>query len=191
MEQNISNMEAAVEAVLFTMGASVETSRLAAAIEQDEQTTRRLVRNMMDKYNAKDRGICIIELEDSFQMCTKKAYYDNLIRVVSQPKKHTLTDSALETLSIIAYKQPVTRLEVEQIRGVKSDYAVNKLLEYNLITELGRLDAPGRPILFGTTEEFLRSFGLSSVEDLPELSPEMIADFKLEAEQESQLELDI
>ena len=191
MEQNISNMEAAVEAVLFTMGTSVETSRLAAAIEQDEQTTRRLVRNMMDKYNAKDRGICIIELEDSFQMCTKKEYYDNLIRVVSQPKKHTLTDSALETLSIIAYKQPVTRLEVEQIRGVKSDYAVNKLLEYNLITELGRLDAPGRPILFGTTEEFLRSFGLSSVEDLPELSPEMIADFKLEAEPESQLELDI
>lgn len=191
MEQNISNMEAAVEAVLFTMGTSVETSRLAAAIEQDEQTTRRLVRNMMDKYNAKDRGICIIELEDSFQMCTKKEYYDNLIRVVSQPKKHTLTDSALETLSIIAYKQPVTRLEVEQIRGVKSDYAVNKLLEYNLITELGRLDAPGRPILFGTTEEFLRSFGLSSVKDLPELSPEMIADFKLEAEQESQLELDI
>ena len=191
MEQNISNMEAAVEAVLFTMGTSVETSRLAAAIEQDEQTTRRLVRNMMDKYNAKDRGICIIELEDSFQMCTKKEYYDNLIRVVSQPKKHTLTDSALETLSIIAYKQPVTRLEVEQIKGVKSDYAVNKLLEYNLITELGRLDAPGRPILFGTTEEFLRSFGLSSVEDLPELSPEMIADFKLEAEQESQLELDI
>lgn len=191
MEQNISNMEAAVEAVLFTMGTSVETSRLAAAIEQDEQTTRRLVRNMMDKYNAKDRGICIIELEDSFQMCTKKEYYDNLIRVVSQPKKHALTDSALETLSIIAYKQPVTRLEVEQIRGVKSDYAVNKLLEYNLITELGRLDAPGRPILFGTTEEFLRSFGLSSVDDLPELSPEMIADFKLEAEQESQLELDI
>ena len=191
MEQNISSMEAAVEAVLFTMGTSVETSRLAAAIEQDEQTTRRLVRNMMDKYNAKDRGICIIELEDSFQMCTKKEYYDNLIRVVSQPKKHTLTDSALETLSIIAYKQPVTRLEVEQIRGVKSDYAVNKLLEYNLITELGRLDAPGRPILFGTTEELLRSFGLSSVEDLPELSPEMIADFKLEAEQESQLELDI
>lgn len=191
MEHNISNMEAAVEAVLFTMGTSVETSRLAAAIEQDEQTTRRLVRNMMDKYNAKDRGICIIELEDSFQMCTKKEYYDNLIRVVSQPKKHTLTDSALETLSIIAYKQPVTRLEVEQIRGVKSDYAVNKLLEYNLITELGRLDAPGRPILFGTTEEFLRSFGLSSVDDLPELSPEMIADFKLEAEQESQLELDI
>ena len=191
MEQNISNMEAAVEAVLFTMGTSVETSRLAAAIEQDEQTTRRLVRNMMNKYNAKDRGICIIELEDSFQMCTKKEYYDNLIRVVSQPKKHTLTDSALETLSIIAYKQPVTRLEVEQIRGVKSDYAVNKLLEYNLITELGRLDAPGRPILFGTTEEFLRSFGLSSVDDLPELSPEMIADFKLEAEQESQLELDI
>lgn len=191
MENNLSRMEAIIEAVLFTMGESVETEKLALAIEQDVATTRKIVRNMMDKYNASDRGIKIIELEDSFQMCTKAEYYENLIKVASVPKKHVLSESALETLSIIAYKQPVTRLEIEQIRGVKSDYAVNKLLEYNLITELGRLDAPGRPILFGTTEEFLRCFGLASVEELPTVSPEMVADFKMEAEEETQLTLQI
>ena len=191
MEMTLSKMEAVIEAVLFTMGESVETSRLAAAIDQDVATTGKLIRNMMDKYNSQDRGIKIIELENSFQMCTKPEYYENLIKVAAQPKRHVLSDAALETLSIIAYKQPVTRLEIEQIRGVKCDYAVNKLLEYNLIQELGRLDAPGRPILFGTTEEFLRSFGLSSVEELPIISPDKIADFKVEAEEETQIKLDI
>lgn len=191
MEMSISQMEAVIEAVLFTMGESVETSKLALAIEQDVATTAKLVRNMMDKYNNEDRGIKIIELEDSFQMCTKADYYEHLIKVASQPKRHVLSDAALETLSIIAYKQPVTRIEIEQIRGVKCDYVVNKLIEYNLIQELGRLDAPGRPILFGTTEEFLRSFGLTSVEDLPAISPEKIADFKLEAEEETEIKLSI
>ena len=191
MEMSISNMEAVIEAVLFTMGESVETGKLALAIGQDADTTRKLIHNMMDKYNAEDRGIKIIELEDSFQMCTKAECYESIIKVATQPKRHVLSESALETLSIIAYKQPVTRLEVDQIRGVKSDYAINKLLEYNLIAELGRLDAPGRPILFGTTEEFLRGFGLTSVEELPTISPEMLADFKVEAEEETQLKLDI
>src|SRR5699024_4801726 len=98
--------------------------------------------------------------------------------------KYTLTEVLLETLSIVAYKQPVTKLEIEKIRGVKSDHAVNKLVEYGLIEEVGRLDAPGRPILFGTTEEFLRSFGVSSVEELPKGSPEQMEDFKEEAEEE-------
>lgn len=191
MEMTISKMEAVIEAVLFTMGESVETAKLAVAIEQDVPTTRKLIRNMMDKYNNDDRGIKIIELEDSFQMCTKAEYYEQLIKVASQPKRHVLSEAALETLSIVAYKQPVTRLEIEQIRGVKCDYAVNKLIEYNLIQELGRLDAPGRPILFGTTEEFLRSFGLASVEDLPVISQDKIADFKVEAEEETQIKLDI
>ena len=190
-EMSISRMEAVIEAVLFTMGGSVETSKLALAIGQDTDTTRKLVHNMMDRYNSEERGTKIIELDDSFQMCTRQEYYENIIKVASQPQRYILTDSALETLSIIAYKQPVTKLQIEQIRGVKSDYAVNKLLEYNLITELGRLDAPGRPILFGTTEEFLRCFGLTSVDDLPTVSPEMLADFKVEAEEESQLTLNI
>lgn len=191
MEMSIDRMEAVIEAVLFTMGDSVETAKLALAIEQDKDTTRRLIHNMMDKYETDGRGIRIIELEDSFQLCTKAEFYESLIRVASEPKHHVLSDSALETLSIIAYKQPVTKLEIEQIRGVKSDYAVNKLIEYNLITEIGRLDAPGRPILFGTTEDFLRSFGLSSVEELPTISPDKLADFRVEAEEETQIKLEI
>ncbi len=193
MEMSLGRMEAVIEAVLFTMGESVETAKLALAIEQDTATTRKLIRNMMDKYNAEDRGIKIIELEDSFQLCTKSDCYENIIKVASQPKRHVLTDVVLETLSIIAYKQPVTKLQIEQIRGVKCDHAVNKLVEYDLVTELGRLDAPGRPLLFGTTEEFLRTFGLKSVEDLPTISPDKLEDFKLEAEEESetQLKLDI
>lgn len=191
MSMTMAQMEATIEAVLFTMGESVETAKLAVAIEQDVDTTRKIVRNLSDKYQAEDRGIKIIELEDSFQMCTKAECYEGLIKVATAPKRHVLTDAVLETLSIIAYKQPVTRIELEQIRGVKCDYSVNKLIEYNLVTELGRLDAPGKPILFGTTEEFLRTFGLSSVEDLPTISPDKIADFKSEALEESQLTLDI
>lgn len=187
----IPQMEAAIEAVLFTMGESVETEKLAIAIDQDIDTTKKIIHNMMTRYNKANRGIKIIELENSFQMCTKAAYYEQLIKVASQPKKHVLSEAALETLSIVAYKQPVTRIEIEQIRGVKSDYAVNRLLEYNLIQELGRLDAPGRPILFGTTEEFLRVFGLTSVDDLPAISPAKIADFKHEVEEETQIKLDI
>ena len=145
----------------------------------------------MDKYESEDRGIRIIELEDAFQMCTKKEMYEYLIRVAKQPKKYVLTDVLLETLSIIAYKQPVTKLEIEKIRGVKSDHAVNKLVEYNLVCECGRLDAPGIPILFGTTEEFLRRFSVQSVEDLPSLNPEQMENFKEEAEEEVQLKLDI
>ncbi len=188
---NIGKLEAIIEAVLFTMGDSVELSRLAASIEHDEETTRKLIRNMMDKYEAEDRGIKIIELENSFQMCTKAEYYEAIVKVASEPKKPVLTDVLLETLSIVAYKQPVTRLEVEQIRGVKSDHAINRLIEYNLIEEVGRLDAPGRPLLFGTTEEFLRCFGVQSLDDLPSLRPEQVEDFKAQAQEEVQLQLDI
>ena len=133
----------------------------------------------------------IIELDNSFQMCTKKETYEYLIRIAKQPKRYVLTDVVLETLSIIAYKQPVTKLEIEKIRGVKSDHAVNKLVEYGLIEEVGRLDAPGRPLLFGTTEEFLRRFSVQSLEELPTLNPEQMEHFKEEAEDEAQLKLDI
>ena len=111
--------------------------------------------------------------------------------MAKQPKKYVLTDVLLETLSIIAYKQPVTKLEIEKIRGVKSDHAVNKLVEYDLVCEVGRLDAPGKPILFGTTEEFLRRFSIQSADDLPTLNPEQVENFKEEAEEEIQLKLDI
>ena len=187
----INRLEGIIEAILFTMGDSVELGKIAAAIEHDENTTRKILHRMMDKYDAEDRGLRIIELENAFQMCTKKEMYEYLIRVAKQPKRYALTDVQLETLSIIAYKQPVTKLEIETIRGVKSDHAVNKLVEYNLVCERGRLDAPGKPILFGTTEEFLRRFSIQSVEELPSPNPEQVESFKEEAEEEVQLKLDI
>ena len=190
-EVEINKLEGVIEAILFTMGESVELNKIAAAIEHDEETTRKIIHRMMDKYDAEDRGVRIIELEDAFQMCTKTQMYEYLIRVAKQPKKYVLTDVLLETLSIIAYKQPVTKLEIEKIRGGKSDHAVNKLVEYNLVCERGRMDAPGKPILFGTTEEFLRRFSIQSVEDLPSLNPEQMESFKEEAEEEIQLKLDI
>ncbi|EGC75850.1 segregation and condensation protein B [Lachnospiraceae bacterium 6_1_37FAA] len=133
----------------------------------------------------------MIELEDSYQLCTKPELYDYLIQVAKQPKKHVLTDVLLETLAIVAYKQPVTKIEIEKIRGVKSDHAVNKLVEYDLVCEVGRLDAPGKPLLFGTTEEFLRRFGVQSVEELPSIAPEQLEDFKEEAEREIKDRLDV
>ena len=187
----IEKLQGAIEAILFTMGESVELSRIAAAIDHDEKTTKKLIYNMMDRYEEESRGVRIIELDQSFQMCTKKDYYEYLIRIAKQPKRYVLTDVLLETLSIVAYKQPVTRLEIEKIRGVKSDHAVNKLVEYGLIEEVGRMDAPGRPILFGTTEEFLRRFSVQSLDELPTVNPEQMEHFKKEAEDEAQLKMDI
>ena len=117
--------------------------------------------------------------------------YEHLIKIATVPKHYTLTETVLETLSIVAYKQPVTRIEIEKIRGVNCDHAINKLLEYGLITDLGRLDAPGRPLLFGTTEEFLRCFGVKSIEELPTVTPDRLDQFKKEAAEEIQLSLKI
>lgn len=176
--------ETVVEAVLFAMGQSVETSRLAAALGQDEQTAAAAAKRLAARYDSEHRGMQIVELEDRFQMCTRGDYYENLIRVASVPKKQVLSDVVLETLAIIAYRQPVTKMEIEKIRGVKSDHAVNRLIEYNLVYEAGRMDAPGRPALFATTEEFLRRFGVGSVETLPEIYPEKVMWMREEVEEE-------
>lgn len=181
--------EAVLEAVLFTMGRSVELSQLAAAIGQSRETAAKAMERLSRRYE--ESGACgmqILHLEDSYQMCTKSKYYENLIQVASAPKKQVLTEVMLETLSIIAYKQPVTKLEIEKIRGVKSDHAVNRLIEYNLVYEAGRLDAPGGPALFATTEEFLRRFGVGSTEDLPSMNPEQREEIKAEVEEELQLQ---
>ena len=174
-----SKAEAVIEAILFTMGDSVEISRLAEVIEEDVKTTKSILKDMAARY------------ENSVQLCTRADMYEYLIKIAKTPRKMTLTDTVLETLSIIAYKQPVTRLEIERVRGVSCDHAINKLLEYDLIMELGRLDAPGRPLLFGTTEQFLRCFGVKSLEELPELNPVQMEEFKQQAEQEVQLTLNI
>ena len=178
-----SKAEAVIEAILFTMGDSVEISRLAEAIEEDVKTTKSILKDMAARYEEENRGIGLTQFDNSVQLCTKSDMYEYLIKIAKTPRKMTLTDTVLETLSIIAYKQPVTRLEIERVRGVSCDHAINKLLEYDLIT--------GRPLLFGTTEQFLRCFGVKSLEELPELNPVQVEEFKQQAEQEVQLTLNI
>ena len=172
------NYEAIVEAILFTMGESVELEKIAAALELDKKETKKIIENLMKEYEKPSIGMKIIELDGAYQMCTKSEMYEYLIRIAKQPKKHVLTDVLLETLSIIAYKQPITKVEIEKIRGVSCDHAV--------------IDAqPGRPLLFGTTEEFLRSFGVQSLDELPMLDQVQIEEFKQEAEEEMKVKLDI
>ena len=186
-----SKQEAVLEAILFTMGESVALDRLADIIEESEDETKRILESMKTRMDESERGITITELDGSYQMCTKPEMYDYLIDLTKTAYNPVLSDAALETLSIIAYKQPVTRLDIEKIRGVSCDHAINRLLEFGLVKELGRLDAPGKPILFGTTEQFLRSFGVKSLEELPEMSQVQIEEFREQAEQEVQLKLDI
>ena len=184
------HLEAVVEAVLFTMGKSVELRQLAIATGQSEEETRQAVERLKVRYDKEERGMEIIELEDSYQMCTRTGFYENLIRVAASPKKQVLSEVVLETLSIIVYKQPVTKMEIEKIRGVKSDHAVNRLVEYNLVQEVGRLDAPGHPALFATTEEFLRRFGISSTENLPDMDPVREEEIRVEVEEEMKVRFD-
>ena len=188
--EDLREQEAVVEAVLFAMGQSVEIRQLAAALEQSEQQAEAAAERLKERYANEVCGMQIMRLDDSYQMCTRTGYYENLIRVAATPKKQVLTDVILETLAIIAYKQPVTKADIEKIRGVKSDHAVNRLIEYNLVYEAGRLDAPGRPALFATTEEFLRRFGVSSTVDLPDIDPEQEEEIRTEVEEELNLKLD-
>lgn len=183
--------KAVIEAVLFTMGDAVEINRLAEAIEENVKTTKEILLEMSEQYGREERGIALTQFDNAVQLCTKADMYEYLIKIAKAPRKMTLTDTVLETLSIIAYKQPITRAEIERVRGVSCDHAINKLLEYDLITELGRLDAPGRPLLFGTTEQFLRCFGVKSLEELPELNPVQLEEFKQQAEAEVQLQLEV
>ena len=182
--------EAIVESVLFTMGKSVELRQLAAALGTDTERAEAAVRRLQSRYEAEKRGMQITQLEDSWQMATRAEYYENLIRVAASPKKQVLSEVVLETLSIIAYKQPVTKMEIEKIRGVKSDHAVNRLVEYNLVQEVGRLDAPGHPALFATTEEFLRRFGIGSTENLPDMDPVREEEIRVEVEEEIKVRFD-
>ncbi|MCR4616589.1 MAG: SMC-Scp complex subunit ScpB [Lachnospiraceae bacterium] len=180
-----------LEGVLFSMGESVEIGRLADVLELDKKETRKILEEMTEDYKSDERGIMLTWFENAVQLCTKPEIYDSLIKIAKNPPRFQLTDTVLETLSIIAYKQPVTRVEIEKVRGVSCDHAINKLLEYDLIQELGRLDAPGKPLLFGTTEQFLRSFGVHSLDELPEINPVQVEEFKKQAEEEIQLKLDI
>ncbi len=180
-----SEMEAAIEAILFATGRAVSSADLARALEAEVSEVDEAARAMAARWAEETRGTDLIPIEDGWQMCTRKTYYPQLITLELTPKKPRLTDVLLETLSVIAYKQPVTKPEIERIRGVNSDHAVNKLVEYHLVRELGRAKLPGRPILFGTTQDFLRVFGVSSKETLPEIPPAQMEDFREQAEEEA------
>ena len=173
------------EAILFALGNSVQISKLCEVFEINERSLMPVLEEMQQKYEDEERGIEMIFLEGSVQLGTKKETYECLTKIAKIPAKYTLTDTVLETLSIIAYKQPVTRAEIEKIRGVSCDHAISKLIEFDLIEDVGRLEAPGHPLLFGTTEQFLRSFGVKSIGDLPAISPELVEDFKHQAENEA------
>jgi segregation and condensation protein B len=177
-------MMAVIEAVLFAMGDSVELSKLSQVLDITEVQVSELIAKMNVRYKKEDRGIYIAELDSAVQLCTKPSLYEYLVKVAKAPRKLSLSDTLLETLSIIAYKQPVTRMEIEKIRGVSCEHAINRLMEFDLVQELGRMDAPGRPLLFGTTEEFLRTFGVKSLGDLPIADTDQIEYFKKQAEAE-------
>lgn len=175
----MANIQALIEGILFTMGEPVPVGTLAAALEIPLEEAREQTEALQRRYQEEDRGLQIIRLEDSYQICAKESCYEPLIRIVSRPKRPVLTDVLMETLAIIAYRQPVTKAEIERIRGVSSDHAVNRLVEYGLVEETGRLSAPGRPALFATTQEFLRRFRLEELGGLPELT----ADQQIELEE--------
>lgn len=164
--------EAVVEAVLFASGNSVAAGDIALAIDTDEETARNIALGLQHKYNEEKRGFCIIEVDGRFQMCSNPIYIDYIRKLFELPNKNVLSPALLETLAIIAYKQPVTKAQIENIRGVNADYAVNSLMKYKLVMEKGRLDVPGKPILFGTTEDFLKHYGFNSLSQLPELESE-------------------
>ena len=166
---DLNTQEAIIEAILFASGEPVTLKKISETIEQSELLTQKLIFKLKDKYEKEDRGFQIIQLEDSYQMSTNPKYFEYIeILFKSSPKKQ-LSQTLLETLAIVAYKQPITKSQIQEIRGVTSDHQINKLVELNLVIEMGRMDSPGRPILFGTSTEFLRYFGFSSLGGLPEL----------------------
>lgn len=165
----LKELEHTIEGILFAAGDPVPMERMAATLEQDVETVERVCSSLADEYSYQRRGIRLVRTENSWQMCTAPEYAPHIRKTLEHRKPAKLSQTALEVLAIVAYFQPVTRAYIEQIRGVDSSYTVGLLLERQLIEEAGRLAVPGRPMQFRTTHHFLRTFGLTSLEDLPEL----------------------
>ena len=162
-------MEAVVEGLLFAAGDAVSLEKISEILEIDKKTAKLLLNNMVANSQNSRRGIMMREINGKYQLCTRPEHGDYIKKLFEPRQKHGLSPAAFETLAIIAYNQPITRAKVEQIRGVNSDSAITRLLDRNLIKEAGRLDAPGKPVLYDTTDEFLRSLGFKSLADLPRL----------------------
>lgn len=165
----INKLKSIIEAILFAAGRPVTKNEMILALEISEEDVDNIIQNMQEEYKNENRGIELVKVEDTYQLCTKKELYEYVYPVLDKRNKPNLSNAALETLSIIAYNPKITRAEIEAIRGVSADACVYKLLEYGLIEEAGKIDLPGKPMSYKTTNEFLRMFGYSSLEDLPEL----------------------
>ena len=165
----IEKAKAIIEAILFACGREVQIKELMSALELSSEDLFAIIESMKQDYEKAGRGIEIIKINDAIQLTTKKEYYEYIYPIFDKRSKPNLSNAALETLSIIAYNPKITRAEIESIRGVNSDGTIYKLLEYNLIENVGKADAPGRPSMYSVTNEFLKMFGITSLEDLPEL----------------------
>ena len=165
----INEIKARIEAILFAAGREVSKNELILALELSSEEIDEIISNMQNDYKEEDRGIELIKVDNSYQLCTKKEMYEYIYPVLDKRNKPNLSTAALETLSIIAYNPKITRAEIEAIRGVSADGCVYKLLEYGLIEEAGKIDLPGKPMSYKTTDEFLKMFGYSSLKELPEL----------------------
>lgn len=163
------NAKKIIEAILFSAGRSVSIKEITVALEISPNEIIELIEELKNEYESQNRGMEIIKINDSYQMCTKKELYEYVAPIFDKKSKPNLSNASLEILSIIAYNPNITRAEIETIRGVNCDGTIYKLLEYNLIEESGKLDAPGKPTTYVTTEKFLKMFGLTSLEELPEL----------------------
>ena len=165
----IEKAKAVIEAILFACGREVKINELMGALELNGEDVLNIIESLKSDYERENRGIEIIKVNDGFQLTTKKEYYEYIYPIFDKRSKPNLSNSALETLSIIAYNPGITRAEIEAIRGVNVDGTMYKLLEYGLIQEAGKTELPGRPMSYKTTEEFLKLFGYSSLDELPEL----------------------
>lgn len=166
---DINHIKALIEAILFSAGRQVEKKELLLALEISENDLDAIISSIQEDYKKEDRGIELIKINNSYQLCSKKDLYEYIYPVLDKRTKPNLSTAALETLAIIAYNPKITRAEIEAIRGVSADACVYKLLEYGMIEEAGKVDLPGKPMSYKTTDEFLKMFGYTSLEDLPEL----------------------
>ena len=165
----IEKIKSIIEAILFAAGREVKITELMSALEASSEEVITLVESMKEDYKNENRGLQIVNVGEAYQLCTKQEYYEYLYTIFDKRNKPNLSQAAIETLAIIAYNPKITRAEIEAIRGVNSDGTIYKLLDYNLIEETGKLDAPGRPGTYGVTSEFLRIFGFNNLNELPDL----------------------
>lgn len=182
------NLQGIIESILFAAGEAVRTDKIAQIADISAALAKEELEKLATYYTEQKRGFALIELDDGYQICTRPEYYTYVQATAGMKRQQGLSNAAFEVLSIVAYNQPVTRNTIEYVRGVNSDGALGRLIERGLVEESGRLEAPGKPILYSTTQEFLRTFGLRSLEDLPDVDE---VELVLEEENENQLKIEI